>query len=427
MANINSDNIINECRKFISEIKTKNILVALSGGLDSSVLLHIMHVLSRSLPIRVRAVHINHNLSKNSKIYEDACKQITSNYDIEFISKNIFLETKSNIEEQCRIKRYEEICNTATSDEYILTAHHMDDQVETFFLKLMRGSSPNGLSGIKKFGSINNHEIGRPLIDISRLDLEAYQKINNLSYVVDDTNNNEKFDRNYLRKKIIPLLHNRWPSINKVMKKNIPLQGFHSKLAANYVNEFLPKVYGKNENEILIDKLLELPDDLKFTLLHEWVKNKYKLALSLDHLYEIIKFLSSSNDSNSLFSYNALILKKYKNTLFFHTPSDKQQDEFISWDLKKDLKFNSQLIKISILKNLGLYGFLLENKPISVRTRKGGEKIKINAVYSQSLKKIFQSKNIPPWERESYALIFAKEELVALYNSKHVILSNIKH
>jgi len=427
MANISSDNIINECSKFISEIKTKNILVALSGGLDSSVLLHAMHVLSRSLPLKIRAIHINHNLSKNSKIYEDACKQITRDYDIEFISKNIFLETKSNIEEQCRIKRYEEISKIAIADEYILTAHHMDDQVETFFLKLMRGASPNGLSGIKKFGTINNNSVGRPLIDISRLELEAYQKINHLSYIIDETNNDEKFDRNYLRKKVLPLLHNRWPSINKVMKKNITLQYFHSELTSNYIKELLPKIYGKDENEILIDKLVELPDYLKSTLLHEWVKNKYQLTLSLDHLYEIIKFLSSSNDSNSLFSYNELNLKKYKNTLFFHTPLKKKQDNFISWDLKNDLKFNSQHIKISILKNLGLYSFLLDNKPISVRTRKGGEKIKMNASYSQSLKKIFQSKNIPPWERESYALIFAKEELVAVYNSKHVILSNIKH
>ena len=96
-------------------------------------------------------------------------------------------------------------------------------------------------------------------------------------------------------------------------------------------------------------------------------------------------------------------------------------DEYYS-----DLKFNELTLKISRLKELGIYKYLSTNKPVIVKKREGGEKIKLNADFHHKLKKIFQSKNIPSWERETYALIFVKEQLIAAYGPNDIIVSNSK-
>ena len=96
-------------------------------------------------------------------------------------------------------------------------------------------------------------------------------------------------------------------------------------------------------------------------------------------------------------------------------------------DLSDDLIFNKLTLKVSKLKELGLYQFLLTNKPVTVKRREGGEKIKLNSKFHQKLKKIFQSKNIPIWERDTYALIFVKEELIAAYGPNDIIISNSRH
>ena len=209
--------IISACKDFISSSEIKSFLIAYSGGCDSSVLLHTMNLLKDKFQLNIRVAHINHNLTKESEAFAIHCKNICHKYNLEFINIDIYLDKSSNIEEQLRNKRYNALTEIAYQNEHILTGHHFDDQIETFFLRLMRGSSNKGLSCMSLFNNINNKIIARPLLNINKKDIEDYQKRNQLSFLNDTTNNSNKFDRNFIRNEINPKLKSRWSSLNNVM------------------------------------------------------------------------------------------------------------------------------------------------------------------------------------------------------------------
>ena len=165
---IKTDELIDKCSNFLSKISTNKFLIAFSGGLDSTVLLDCLYKLSSKKKLIIRSIHINHNLSNEAHKYEDHCLKITNKYGIEHLSERINIDGFSNIEEQCRQKRYQSITDIAHKDECVLTAHHEDDQVETFFLRLFRGSGVRGLSSMKNETMINNRIIGRPFLNISK-------------------------------------------------------------------------------------------------------------------------------------------------------------------------------------------------------------------------------------------------------------------
>ena len=151
----------------------------------------------------------------------------------------------------------------------------------------------------------------------------------------------------------------------------------------------------------------------------------------LNH-HQIEEILSSiihtKKDSTPEFSFQNFSIRKYQGILYLYVGLEKKQyQKSKKWDLSDDLIFNKLTLKVSKLKELGLYQFLLTNKPVTVKRREGGEKIKLNSKFHQKLKKIFQSKNIPIWERDTYALIFVKEELIAAYGPNDIIISNSRH
>ena len=157
---------------------------------------------------------------------------VAQQYGLEHITDDVYLDSNSNIEEQLREKRYEIITDIAEKNEYILTGHHLDDQVETFFLRLMRGASSRGLTCMSIFNSFNNKIIARPLLNVDRLEIELYQKNNSIKFIKDESNESFRFDRNFIRKEIIPKLKSRWLGLNKIMKNNASRDPSHKNQGA---------------------------------------------------------------------------------------------------------------------------------------------------------------------------------------------------
>ena len=143
----------------------KKIVVALSGGIDSVVLLHF---LNKHYPGNVRAVHINHNLSKHSDEWCSFCERICNSAKIEFKYISINIQNSSNIEENARKKRYLSLKSELRVGEILCTAHHQEDQAETFLLQLFRGSGVAGLASMPKIKSIGDSELYRPFLNISK-------------------------------------------------------------------------------------------------------------------------------------------------------------------------------------------------------------------------------------------------------------------
>jgi len=170
-----------------SSLVDKKIVVALSGGVDSVVLLHF---LNKHYPGNIRAIHINHNLSKYSKEWSSFCKNLCKKDNIKFKSIDIIIKKSSNIEENARKKRYLSLTSEILNDEILCTGHHQEDQAETFLLQLFRGSGVAGLASMPEKKIINGSQLYRPFLNISKTQILDYASKNKLNWVEDDSNQN---------------------------------------------------------------------------------------------------------------------------------------------------------------------------------------------------------------------------------------------
>ena len=316
MVNLKHHKLVKVCNDHISKLSTNKFLIAYSGGVDSSVLLDCLSKLSHIIPIKVRSIHINHGLSEEAALFENHCRKICKEYGIKHVTEKINLKFTSNIEEQCRKERYKRLCENCEDDEIIITAHHEEDQIETFFLRLIRGSGARGLSCMKETSLYNNNLILRPFLKVPKEEIKQYSEENHLKYIEDASNNNNKYDRNFLRNELIPLLKSRWPSVNKNIINNILVQDIQAAYTADSVNTMLPNFLGASNDEFLLENLADKPFHLKVIILHEWIYLESKVLLNLKQIKEIIKIMNTNNDSNPLFAFANIKIRKIRNILY---------------------------------------------------------------------------------------------------------------
>ena len=193
------------------------IFVAFSGGLDSTALLFLCNKALIQKKIRnLKAIHINHNLSKNSDDWQQHCESFCRSNNIEFESFMVEVSNnRSSIESQARQARYKIFESLLDENDKILLAHHRDDVFETILLRLFRGTGVDGLSGLNEKRSLGKGEIVRPFLNLPKSDLRIFIDENDLPYVEDDTNSNNDFDRNFLRNEIVPSLEKRWNKLSE--------------------------------------------------------------------------------------------------------------------------------------------------------------------------------------------------------------------
>ena len=187
--------------------------IAYSGGLDSHALLHVLASIQNKIKPKLIAVHINHGISNDADLWVKHCQKICEDYEIEFQIFSVDLSHKSDkgTEAFAREKRYKVFENLISNNDLLLTAHHMDDQVETILLQLMRGAGPDGLVGMPQAREFSKGFLLRPLLGYSREEIHDYALSESLSWVEDESNKSNKYDRNFLRNRIIPELLTRWP------------------------------------------------------------------------------------------------------------------------------------------------------------------------------------------------------------------------
>ncbi|MCK5669303.1 MAG: tRNA lysidine(34) synthetase TilS, partial [Gammaproteobacteria bacterium] len=186
--------------QFSFQTKIKDILseypdaetcwIAYSGGLDSHVLLHVLASIQNEINPKLVAVHINHGISSDADLWGKHCQKTCQDHTIEFQTFSVDLSQKSDkgTEAFAREKRYEVLGGVMNSHDLLLTAHHMDDQLETILLQLLRGSGPDGLVGMPQAREFSKGILLRPLLDYSREQIHEYASSESLSWVEDESN-----------------------------------------------------------------------------------------------------------------------------------------------------------------------------------------------------------------------------------------------
>ena len=406
----------------IESAKTK-FLVALSGGIDSILLLNIVNEICKDTEYQMRAIHINHNVSKNADAMHNLCINICDKYNIELIVKKIDNVENSNIEENLRNERYKHIFESMYDDEALLLGHHNDDQIETFLYRLFRGSSPQGLSCMQHMSQRENKVLCRPFLKISKENIIQIGKIYNIKYINDSSNKDISFDRNYIRKEIIPKIRNRWKSINSVMDHNIQLQSDYSKLAYDYCNSLKKQIV--IDNKLDIKKLKSHPIYLESIFIKHWLKNYIAYDLSKNEISQIQLIVNSDNNDYPEYKLrNNMSVIRYNNLLYINKLVNKPSRDKKIWDMKHDIDFGNFNFPLDKLKQKGLYTGLSSKAPVVLKLVEGKERIMLNNNHYQDLKKVFQSNSVPTWERDKFVLFFSNNELLLAYGENHMFISS---
>ena len=424
MDNLNLIKVKKKVYQSLKKTGCNNFLLAISGGSDSLFLLKMVHELSSEYNYYIRAIHVNHNFSPNSGDMENYCVNACKEYDVELVIKNLNCNTKSNIEDHLRNQRYREIFTAMNDNEALILGHHFDDQIETFFYRLFRGSSPNGLSCMKEISERESRKICRPLLSFSKKTIEKYVKEKKIEFIHDLTNNDTSFDRNYIRKNIIPNVKARWSGFSKVMKHNIMLQNSYKNIANDYCKVIFDHVV--SNKQVDINLLKSYPKYLHGIFLRYFMSQTINYELSKNELSSILKlFYSDNNDYPKLILKNNLSIIRYNN--FFYIIEDKIKNNLSEqlWDLNEDISFGDFRLTINELKDKGIYDCLCKKAPIILRNVKGKERMMLNKHNHQKLKKIFQAKNIPLWERQRFILLFSQNELLVACGAEHTFISTL--
>ena len=283
----------------LDELSTENrIFVAFSGGLDSTALLFLCKKALKQKKIsNLKAIHINHNLSKNSDDWQQHCESFCRSNNIEFESFVVEVPNlRSSIESQARQARYKIFESLLDENDQILLAHHRDDVFETILLRLFRGTGVDGLSGMNDKRSLGKGEIVRPFLNLPKSDLRIFIDENDLPYVEDDTNSKNDFDRNFLRNEIVPSLEKRW---NKLSER-VTLTSLTAKKKKLSLDFMLEKNFKKEISTGIIERanFIEMPSFLIEELIRLILRKKGVALPSQKVLSEIMNVFFHKKPTN---------------------------------------------------------------------------------------------------------------------------------
>ena len=404
-----------------SQKKIKSMTVALSGGVDSVVLLHLLHQLQKTHHFTLKASHVHHGLSKNAdkwvKFCEKLCTKLSVPLDIHYIQ---LPQKKSlGIEGEARQLRYEKLLQTKT--DLVVLAHHEDDQAETFLLQLMRGAGVKGLSSMAHFD--DSRGLWRPLLNVTRIDIESYAKKHQLKWIEDESNLNIDFDRNFIRSKVLPILKNRFSYIVKVISRS----SSHLAEAQNLLDDLAKidlKSYLKSDNykhKIHVKALDKLSNARAKNVLRYWLEINKQLMPSKDLLDELLRqVLTAKKDATIKIQLSKdYEIRRYKDEIYIAKKNLKGQKNYeIIWNGESEILLpNGQKLTFKKVKGRGINLKFLDHQKLKIRNRQGGEFFKPDSKRpTKKIKQLLQESDLPPWERENLPLIFVGDDLAFLPN-----------
>ncbi|MDF1655151.1 MAG: tRNA lysidine(34) synthetase TilS [Coxiellaceae bacterium] len=386
-------------------------LVAFSGGMDSTVLLHRLVHLRQQLndaPSLV-AVHIHHGLNDQADQWLQQCQQLCQQWKVEFIAHTVTeaCDSKDSMEAWARQQRYQIFQQMAQADDVFITAHHQSDQVETLLLQSLRGAGPYGLAGMPLVKKLGCAELLRPLINETRQDLLLYALKYKLKWINDPSNANTLIDRNYVRHQVVPVLYQRWPSMNKTMARSARLLADSLTLLDDLAQIDLPHVLSEWPNCLSIAGLQTLSFIRQQHVIRYWLRQRSLPLPSEDQLQQLFDaVIAAAEDAQPLLTWTyqgvTVVARRYRDMLHIMPAIDHQLLSVVEeWDTKTTLAITSDVI-------LDYADFFADNTAYANQTLQ----VKWNQS-GASIKKFFQSKNIPTWLRTLMPVFYKDEQRIS--------------
>ena len=397
--------------------KIKSMTVALSGGIDSVVLLHLLYNLQKKHHFILKATHVHHALSKNADKWVKFCEKLCAKLFIPLDVHYIKLPQKKSlgIEGEARRLRYEKLLQSKSN--LIVLAHHADDQAETFLLQLIRGAGVKGLSSMASFDA--SKKLWRPLLNTSRSDIEIHAKKHKLKWVEDESNLNIDFDRNFIRHKILPIIKKQFLHIIKVISRSAS----HLAEAQTLLNELaiidLKKCLESETSKykLKVNYLNKLSMYRAKNLLRYWLEINDQLMPSKDLLDELLRqVLTAKKDAELKIELTKdYEIRRYKDEIYLVKKNKNLKKNYeIIWQGESEILLpDNTTLEFTKVKGKGISFSKLKNSKLVIMNRKIGESLKLNANRpTKNLKHLFQESNMPPWIRDGLPFVYCDKELI---------------
>ena len=403
----------------LDQLPERKLLAGLSGGLDSSVLLHALarHRAAGS----VRAIHVHHGLHDQADSWAMHCHTLCTQLGVEMIESRVQVERNAGcgLESAARSARYAAFASTIRPDEDLVLAHHQDDQAETLLLRLLRASGSDGLAEMRVRRAFADGDIWRPLLGVPRAQLQDYARLHGLQWIEDPSNSDLQPDRNFLRLQVVPALKARWPRACAALARSAQLLAEDADLLRGESQRRLDGVVGDVPGVIRVRPLLELAGPWRRRVLRQWL-----LGLGVPMLpgaaMSVIErdLLAAQRDTHASYDWSGHRLRRWRDAIHLTTVSASPGEWQCPWDGASPLRLPTGdwlWLEPAEPNRAALTGTGLRLGPLQVRARRGGERLTLpGRSHSSALKKLLQQGDLPPWQRERVPLLFdAADQLLA--------------
>jgi tRNA(Ile)-lysidine synthase len=401
--------------------------LGLSGGVDSVVLLHVLARFCNHGGFRLSALHVHHGLSPHAEAWTGFCARLCADWQLPLNVVRLQVDRDSGLglEAAAREARYGAYADAEA--DVIVLAHHRDDQAETLLLNLLRGAGVQGAAAMPECRPLIRNPLIRnpsgpggatlllrPLLGVSRVEIEAYARRHELSWIEDESNDNHTFSRNFLRAEVLPRLHGRFPGGTANLARSAGYFAEASELLSDLAEIDLGP--DRPDGGLPLDALACLGEARGRNLLRHWLLKRGVIMPDARHLAEIRRqLLSSDVDAEPVMALlghgRRLTLRRFRGLA--HVVPEMGVSLVSPWRGEPVLPWAGGSVHFTRSEGGDLRADRLERASCLLRPRQGGEYFRPDARRPRrSLKKLLQESPIPPWQREVLPCLWCGDELV---------------
>jgi len=390
------------------------LCVAFSGGEDSSALLALLAQLPQARA-RLRAVHIDHGLHPDSRTWVRICRATCRALHVPFATRRLTLARTrgESLEAVARDARYAALAAALRPGEVLLTAHHLEDQLETVLLQLLRGAGLPGLSAMPAVMPFGAAVLVRPLLAMPRAALRAWVQARGLTCIADPANTDARFDRNFLRHQVLPAIVGRWPGAARTVARSAR----HVAEAQQLLDEVARGDVARAADGagLAVAALRALPLPRRRNALRYWLGPAVPDARRLGEIAETL--LAARKDANPVVGWGQLQVQRHAGRLLLARKRSAAPAYELTWHLDRSprLTLPAGAGRLELVPAAhGLIDATALPAQVTVRSRHGGERLRPRpGGPSRTLKSLLQNARIALSERQHLPLLYAGDELVA--------------
>jgi tRNA(Ile)-lysidine synthase len=403
-----------------------SILIGLSGGVDSVVLLHLLHKLAARFSWLLSALHVHHGISPNADAWSDFCADLCARHLISLHIERVDIAPLREHGVEAAARKLRHAAFAEQPCDFVALAHHADDQAETLLLQLLRGAGVRGASAMPQFalrtGSV---PLVRPLLHCSRQEILDYATAHQLHWIEDESNADDHYPRNFLRHRVLPLLGERFPAYRDTLARSAQ----HFAEASSLLDELAQEdgaqaIAGET---LTVAALQALSRPRAKNLLRYFLHGNgapMPPTVQLDDMLQ--QLFGARQDAGVCITYSDWQVRRYQGKVYaLHALGDFDPDLVLLWNgeaeldwpvlqsrLRLDKKQNPQE---KTLRSPGISLLKLQRAPVTLRLRHGGEALRPHpGGATRSLKNLLQEHHVPPWQRDRLPLLYCGDELVCV-------------